>query len=105
MMRCKSCRHVHVGGTACPQCGEFLHHDLDLFAGLIVRGETYAHREQIKAAGGVYDEYRKEWVIPRGITSEQFDALDAVLKNPALRTGYYENPADYDAGPRPELAH
>jgi hypothetical protein len=43
--------------------------------------------------------------LPLEITSEQFDALTPILQNDDLRLGWYDNPADYDEGPIPEIAY
>ncbi len=103
--RCVSCKGLFAGHRACPHCGGNGYQDLDSFAGLVIRGETYKHRQAIKATGALYDAHRREWIVPRGITAQQYDALNALLDNRKLRCGFYDNPADYDVSPAPQLAH
>ena len=104
MNRCTSCRQLFTGHVACRHCGADGYEPLNQFAGLVIRGETYRHKEQIRAAGALYDAGRKEWVVPTEITGEQYDSLTAVLNNSELRCGWYDNPADYDSGPCPILS-
>ena len=52
-------------------------------AGLVLTGNTYVIKDRIKAAGGIWDGYRKAWLVP---DEETLRRLAGMLPAPTTRS-------------------
>jgi hypothetical protein len=88
--QCTACGHLFEGHVSCPNCGHSGYRDLDSLAGLVIRGNTFAHKEAIKACGAEWD--GKEWFVPTGLSPEQSSNLYTLIANResmGLQCGFY----------------
>jgi hypothetical protein len=56
--------------------------------GLVLTGNTYAIREQIKAAGGVWDRYEKAWLMPSRDAMQRMKTLMHSARAPQGQAGF-----------------
>lgn len=54
--------------------------------GLSVRGNTYPYKDVIKQAGGIWDSYEKQWLVPTKNAKEALDRYIRAEGRPAAKT-------------------